>query len=413
MERDRTEITRRGFLSGALAGLASAAALAGAPARLLSAAPKSKTGTEGRKPSGGEVVRRTLGKTGIELPVVSMGVMNADMPGLVRAAYEMGVRHFDTAANYQFGRNETMVGSVIRELGARDAVTIATKGHTRQQRRGLSAADSKKKLLAAFEGSLRRLATDYVDILYIHDVSSADDMNEPGAREALEEFRRSGRARFVGVSTHTNMADVLEEAASGGFYDVVLASYNFTMADDAKLDAALRNAAAKGVGVVGMKALAGGDRWPNDDTRAGWSRETITRACLKWALRDERVATVIPGFTTREQLELDFSVARDLALTRDEKRFLADNKVKLGMGFCRQCGACLASCPRGADVPSLVRTHMYAAQYGNLFAARAALDAIEPGRGLEACRSCGECEALCAHAVAVPRRIEELKIWSV
>jgi succinate dehydrogenase/fumarate reductase-like Fe-S protein len=56
---------------------------------------------------------------------------------------------------------------------------------------------------------------------------------------------------------------------------------------------------------------------------------------------------------------------------------------------------------------------MYAAQYGNLFAARAALDAIEPGRGLEACRSCGECEAVCAHAVAVPRRIEELKIWSV
>jgi hypothetical protein len=412
MDRNRAEITRRGFLSGALAGLASAAALAAAPARLFGAA---ATGTRPRVSGGapaGEIVRRTLGATGIELPVVSMGVMNADMPGLVRAAYDLGVRHFDTAANYQFGRNETMVGSVIRELGARGEVTIATKGHTRQQRRGLSAADSKKKLLAAFEGSLRRLATDYVDMLYIHDVSSPEDMNEPGAIEALEEFRRSGRARFVGVSTHTNMADVLDEAARGGFFDVVLASYNFTMADDKKLEGALRNAAAKGVGVIGMKTLAGGDRLPNDDTRAKWSRETITRACFKWALRDERVTTVIPGFTTREQLELDFSVARDLALTADEKRFLADKKAKLGMGFCRQCGACLASCPRGADVPTLVRTHMYAAQYGNLLAAREALDAIEPGRGVEACRSCGDCEARCAHAVDIPRRLEELRMFS-
>lgn len=410
MEHDRTEITRRGFIAGALAALSSAAALGGVPARALGRSEPKPRRDAGEKQSGGGAIRRALGKTGIEIPVVSMGVMNADMPGLLRAAYDLGIRHFDTAANYQFGRNETMVGSVIRELGARDKVTIATKGHTRQQRRGLSAEDSKKKLLAAFEGSLRRLGTDYVDILYIHDVSSAEDMNEPGALEALREFKKSGKARLVGVSTHTGMADVLNEAARGGFYDVVLASYNFTMADDEELERAIGNAAKKGIGVIGMKTMAGGDRGPGADTRDGYARETITRACFKWALRDERVTTVIPGFTTREQLELDFSVARDLSLGAEEKRFLADNKVKLGMGFCRQCGACLASCPRGADVPSLVRTHMYAAQYGNLPAAREALDAIEPGRGAEACRSCASCGARCARAVDIPRRIEELKL---
>jgi predicted aldo/keto reductase-like oxidoreductase len=55
---------------------------------------------------------------------------------------------------------------------------------------------------------------------------------------------------------------------------------------------------------------------------------------------------------------------------------------------------------------------MYAAQYGNLLAAREALDAIEPGRGVEACRSCGDCEARCAHAVDIPRRLEELRMFS-
>src|SRR5208337_4370683 len=54
----------------------------------------------------GPVLQRTLGKTGLALPVVSMGVMNADVPGILRRAYELGIRYFDTAAGYQQGRNE-------------------------------------------------------------------------------------------------------------------------------------------------------------------------------------------------------------------------------------------------------------------------------------------------------------------
>ena len=64
----------------------------------------------------GPILQRTLGKTGITLPIVSMGVMNADVPGLLRRAYEVGIRHFDTAAGYQQGRNEEMVGQVIKDL---------------------------------------------------------------------------------------------------------------------------------------------------------------------------------------------------------------------------------------------------------------------------------------------------------
>src|ERR1700757_1143298 len=77
------------------------------------------------------VLQRTLGKTGLTLPVVSMGVMNADVPGLLRRAYELGMRHFDTAAVYQNGRNEEMVGRVIKEMGVRDKVVISTKQPSR------------------------------------------------------------------------------------------------------------------------------------------------------------------------------------------------------------------------------------------------------------------------------------------
>src|SRR5690349_20598729 len=71
-------------------------------------------------------IMRPLGKTGIKLPIVSMGVMNADSPGLLRRSYEVGIRHFDTAAAYQMGRNESMVGDVVKELGVRNEVTIGT-----------------------------------------------------------------------------------------------------------------------------------------------------------------------------------------------------------------------------------------------------------------------------------------------
>src|ERR1035437_5912733 len=68
------------------------------------------------------ILQRTLGKTGLSLPVVSMGVMNADVPIVLRRAYELGIRCFDAAAGYQNGRNEEMVGRVIKEMGVRDKV---------------------------------------------------------------------------------------------------------------------------------------------------------------------------------------------------------------------------------------------------------------------------------------------------
>jgi predicted aldo/keto reductase-like oxidoreductase len=108
-------------------------------------------------------IYRTLGKTGIRLPIVSMGVMNADVPGLVRRSFEIGIRHFDTAAVYQQGRNEQMVGSVIKEMGVRDQVTISTKvaspGRSRD-RQAQSAvytpAEVQARVLEIFDGSLRR-----------------------------------------------------------------------------------------------------------------------------------------------------------------------------------------------------------------------------------------------------------------
>src|SRR5580765_1631877 len=99
----------------------------------------------------GALLERTLGRTGLKLPIVSMGVMNADVPGILRRAYELGIRHFDTAAVYQNGRNEEMVGSVVKEMGIRDKVVISTKIGTRASAQ--RSPDAKKRFIDGVEAS--------------------------------------------------------------------------------------------------------------------------------------------------------------------------------------------------------------------------------------------------------------------
>ena len=140
----------------------------------------------------GPLIERTLGKTGITLPVVSMGVMNADIPGLLRRAYELGIRHFDTAAVYQQGRNEEMVGNVIKEMGIRDKVVIATKQPSSNPAHNPAEVKNKKRFIEDVESSLKRLQMDHVDILYHHAVDSVENARAEGPLEALQSLKKDG-----------------------------------------------------------------------------------------------------------------------------------------------------------------------------------------------------------------------------
>ncbi len=353
----------------------------------------------------GPVLQRTLGRTGLRLPVVSMGVMNADIPGLVRRAYEVGMRHFDTAAGYQQGRNEEMVGRVIKEMGVRDQVVIATKQPSRNLPQSI--AEAKKRFVEGVETSLKRLQMDHVDILYHHAVDSVEDARAEGPLEALQTLKKDGKARFLGLSTHKTQ-DVLNEAIRLNLFDVALVMLNYTMAHDTGMLGTIERAAKSGMGIVAMKTQAGGTVKPDPKLPKELPPASQT-ALLKWALNHESVTTAIPGFSTYEHLEQDFSVARNLAYTVEEERFLADTSFAAKAEFCQQCGACRTDCPRLVDIPVLMRSHMYAVQYRNTSMAREMLAGIAPGRGLDGCDGCESCGAICRHAVQIAQKIAHLK----
>jgi aryl-alcohol dehydrogenase-like predicted oxidoreductase len=408
MTNSRKTLDRREFFSKALAG-AGAATVLGRLAKPGELAAQAAAASPAAKP----LITRPLGKTGLTLPVVNMGVMNADNPELVRRAYELGIRHFDTAAGYQRGRNEEMVGQVIEELKARDKVVIATKVNIPpQQRQSLSAAELKAAFIEVFEGSLKRLRTDYVDILYIHSVNEPEDLARPGFVEALTELKKQKKVRFAGFSTHQNMGPCLDAAVAGGFYDVALVAYNYAMAEDPALRRSLETASAKGIGLIAMKTQCMqswyGKRLPAEQ-QALYEGAILQTAVLKWALQHKFIHCAVPGFTTFAQLEEDVTAGRDLAFTPDEKRFLSDRKITMAMAHCVRCGACRSTCPAGADTPALMRAHMYL-HYPNVFQARDTLASLPAGRGLDACASCDSCRAVCRGRVDIGARIEDLKL---
>ncbi|MFC2167656.1 aldo/keto reductase [Acidobacteriota bacterium] len=346
-------------------------------------------------------VYRTLGKTGFKLPVVSMGVMNADNPNLVAAALDSGIIMLDTAHGYQKGKNEEMIGSVIKERN-RDSIVLATKvAYQKDRKTGLFPPD---KNVQSFEDefniSLKRLGVDYVDILYIHGNWVREAVTFEPALKFLEKMKKEGKIRFTGFTTHRNEHEMLDAAVECGMYDVVLTAHNFRKTNKKEIEEAMGRAAKAGIGIVAMKTQAG-VYWDKE------RQEPINmKAALKWALQNKNVNTSIPGFTTFDQMELDLNVMEDLTLTAEERADLKLEEAQTHAGlYCQQCGACEKQCPSNVDIPSLMRSYMYAYGYKNL---SLALNTIEDLGSKLACSDCSSCGVICPNGFHVPNKIKDI-----
>src|SRR4030042_5370745 len=213
---------------------------------------------------------RTLGKTGLKVTVVSMGVVNCCDPTVLLRAFDLGINFYDTADCYMHGRNEEMVGKAFE--GKRGKVFIQTKVH----------AHDEKKMRASVERSLQRLRTDYIDFLVWHGHSKPDEVSDPKLFEFMSKMKKEGKIRFSGFSAHSRMASLLREAAKSNLHDVALVSYNFTHSKSMKEAVAL--AAQSGIGIVAMKTQSGGYK---KQKMGGLNPH---QAALKYILMDQSVS---------------------------------------------------------------------------------------------------------------------------
>jgi predicted aldo/keto reductase-like oxidoreductase len=388
-------LNRRNFLKAGMIG-AAGAVISG---RTGLAAPGSGSGSVVLEKN---IVYRTLGNTGIKLPVVSMGVMRADNPALVKAALEKGVLHLDTAHYYQEGKNETMLGELLKNY-PRDSYVISTKippdGIDRKTGTFTGKFDA-KGFMEKLDLSLERLQTDHVDFLYLHGIGTREAVLYKPVMKVLKKIKKQGKARFVGMSTHNKMAEVINAAADSNFYDVVLTAYNFQMNDSEEIHAALEKASKAGVGIIAMKTMAGGFF---DKER---TQPINTKAALKWALMNENITTAIPGYTNFDQLNESFSVMEDLKLNSDEWNDLKIQDPSASL-FCDGCKECLPGCKKGLHVPDLVRAYMYTYGYRETRKARE----VVTSSGLNnvfPCDECDECTVNCPRGFNVAERINDV-----
>ena len=382
------EITRRGFLKKGIAG---AGIVAVSPSILVSAAPEAAQQN---------ITYRTLGKTGLKVPVISFGVMRSDNPSLCTAAYDKGIRLFDTANGSQGGNNETMLGNLFKNY-KRDSFILATKVKADTGRDGKPTDQtSPEKFLEMFNTSLSRLQMDYVDILYVHGVSTVELIEHKPLLNALKKLKKDGKTKFIGFSTHSNEPLLINAAAEKEDWDVILTSYNYKHAAVTELTAAIKKAAAAGIGIVAMKTLAGGGWLDKERTKP-----MNTSAALKWVLSNPDVHTTIPGMTSFDQLELNAKLLTDIKLSDTEKNDLLADMAHPGL-FCSGCMKCVPSCTRHLPVPDMMRAYMYAYGYASPAMAKDLLAELKVSG--DPCSGCGTCNIKCSRNFSVREKIADV-----
>lgn len=334
---------------------------------------------------------RVLGRTGIEVPILSMGVMRADNPNVLRAAYNSGIFHFDTAHGYQNGKNEEMVGNFFKGK-PRDTYCIATKIKFDYPLTDRFEKDMEEKMAI----SLGRLQMDYVDIFYAHAFDHVEEVKEPRIIQALEKLKADGKTRFIGFSTHAGKPEQIHAAVDAGIYDVILLSYNFKLNNLKETEEAIERAAKAGIGLVAMKTMTGGVE------DAEGKKKINAQACLKWAWKNPHIATIIPGFTNYDELEECLAAALQPEINSEEQEYLASLCGK-ELLYCQQCGKCTEQCAQHLPIPGIMRAYMYA--YGYKYSRLSKETLLELQLPEDACSACDRCSVQCVSGFNVAAKI--------
>ncbi|MFQ5722391.1 MAG: aldo/keto reductase, partial [Candidatus Aminicenantales bacterium] len=328
---------------------------------------------------------------------------------VLRKAIDRGVNYIDTSESYENGNSERKIGKLFKEIG-RDKVQVGTKFHLRKKW-------SKQSIVRAVNQSLKRLQTDYLDVLLIHGADKPEKLTEERVMAAFEKLKKEGKYRFRGLSCHQNHHQVVKKAVECGYYDMVQVGYNvFDIQEKQKeievyedylgtsgLRGLIALAKAKDVGVIAMKTLkVGGKRQNLEKYRTGST--SIFQAMLKWVLADKNVTSAVTEMLTFKELEEDLAVV-GAPFSRREKKTLVRYVLENSDGYCHLCGLCQSHCPAGIRTTDILHCLAYYESYQKTKLARKAYSQLKSSQTATACQDCGQCEKTCPYGVKVRTKI--------
>ncbi len=353
----------------------------------------------------------TLGRSGMRVSDISFGGsrLGAGEGDTVRHALDRGINYFDTADSYRGGDSETTIGEALR--GKRDRVYIGSKTYT-------SPGERRDSMMRSLEQSLRRLRTDYVDVYFNHAVNDVARLRNPEWREFTARAKQQGKIRYVGMSGHAGrLIECLDHALDTDGVDVILVAYNFGqdpafyqqftrtfdfIARQPELPRVLQKAKAKGVGVVAMKTLMGARL--NDMRPFERGGATLAQAAFRLVLSNPHVDALIISMTSVEGIDEYLGASGWQSTAGEDLRLLRRYAWMNGASYCRHgCQDCLSACPYGVPIGEVLRTRMYAVDYGDPVLAKSEY-ALLPA-GAAPCLSCAAapCRGACPHGLPIER----------
>jgi aryl-alcohol dehydrogenase-like predicted oxidoreductase len=405
--------TRRRFLIGALstgAGFAASVAAVVArnfgwfdtSARHIFLVNPPQIAPEYEKAWAGTTVReyRRLGRTDARVSDISLGSGSStggrQGVAVAREAIERGINYFDTAPDYAGEGSEKTLGEAMK--GQRDRMFLATKFCNPQGHLGPGA--SVEDYIAAVNASLVRLQTDWVDLIHIHSCNTVERLLDENAHEAFDRLKEQGKARFLGVSTHTpDLERVATAALDSQRFDVMMLAYHHGAWP--ALGDIIDRAAREDVGVVAMKTLRGakheGLLWSRDE------RDSYTQAAFKWVLANPSVSCLVISIWDSQQID-EYLHASGTCLDAHDLAVLERYRELTAGTHCRQhCGVCLSRCPEGLPIDDVLRQRMYFEQGAEKEAMRlyASLE-----RKADVCAGCAApCAGACPDGIAIQDRV--------
>jgi L-glyceraldehyde 3-phosphate reductase len=322
---------------------------------------------------------RRCGRSGISLPLISLGLWHnfgGDRPletqrAILRRAFDLGVTHFDLANNYgpPYGSAESNFGLVLATdfKPYRDELFISTKAGYDMWPGPYGEWGSRKYLLASLDQSLKRMGLDYVDVFYSHRFDPDTPLEE--TMGALDTAVRSCRALYAGISSYSpertaEAAAILRELGTPLF----IHQPSYSMLNRWIEGGLLDTLAEVGAGTIAFSPLAQGmltDRYldgvPADSRMAEGSSlsrdylseqnlthiralngiargrgQSLAQMALAWALRDERVTSLVVGASSVRQLEDSLGALGNLAFSTDELAEIDAHAVEGGIDLWRR-----------------------------------------------------------------------------
>jgi predicted aldo/keto reductase-like oxidoreductase len=350
-----------------------------------------------------EIPRRTLGKTGVKLTMLEQGtVLGAGFDRVMRMSFAGGVRTFDTAKVY---RSEPLFKKWFEQAPeVRKQIFLVTKDMVRTPSQMVKMVDER----------LDALGTDTIDLYLIHglgDEHKLDDainlVKSKELKEAAEALRKSGKAKFIGFSTHhKDRAQIIQAAAEGGVVDAIMLQYHPWLDKDSALNKALDACWKQGIGLISMKQIAShmfGDTPKGnilDDVvqKVPMLKErklTPFQGLLHAIWTDERITTVCTSMRNTDQIRQNIEAARryEPVKTADIHQ-LRDVLIAAGPMMCADCeGRCSAAGGTTAELGNLTRFLTYHEHHGDRAFAREQYAKLAPeardwsGANLEAARN--------------------------